>query len=158
MFWLVSGKGRGWPFCPHDEWAWLTGHFSLLLFFSPSFPPFFPHPPPPASHSLQPKATICFFQLGAWRRILPGDRFIVVGTRLKCLKPSVTPGVPLPGRRDWSAIYICWGPSKGQLLYISTTGDSVCISQKIALTTLSSWKARIFSFLKTYLDFFLDVS
>lgn len=77
---------------------------------------------------------------------------------VKRLKLLVTPEVLLLGRWDWSAIYICWGPSKGHLLYISTTGDSVCISQKIALTTLSSWKARIFSFLKTYLDFFLDVS
>lgn len=31
MFWLVSGKGRRRPFCPDDEWAGLTGHFSLAL-------------------------------------------------------------------------------------------------------------------------------
>lgn len=31
MFWLVSGKGRRRPFCPDDEWAGLTGHFSLPL-------------------------------------------------------------------------------------------------------------------------------
>lgn len=41
MFWLVSGKGRRRPFCPDDEWAGLTGHFSLplSLSFSPSLFP-----------------------------------------------------------------------------------------------------------------------
>lgn len=66
---------------------------------------------------------------------------------VKDFKPSVMPEDPLPGRQDGSTIYICWGPSKGQLPYISATWD--CISQKIAFTSLSSWKARIFSFFKT---------
>lgn len=83
MFWPVSGKGRRRPFCPDDEWAGLTGHFSLPLPLSLSFSRYL-HPVLfllPLHHPLQREATICFLRLGARRRIPPGDRFIGIGTR-----------------------------------------------------------------------------
>lgn len=83
MFWLVSGKGRRRPFCPDDEWAGLTGHFSLPLSLSLSFPrslrPFLFLLP--LHHPLRLEATICSLRPGARRRIPPGDRFIGIGTR-----------------------------------------------------------------------------
>lgn len=147
MFWLVSGKGQKRPFCPNDKWAGLAGHFSLPLSFTLilSFPPSTPLPPtfslpfPTQSHNLFPP--ICGQEMDSTRWQIYCHRHEV-----KRLKLLVTPRDPLLGRWYWSTIYICWGPSKGQHLYISATGDSVRISQKIALGSLSSWKDRIFSF------------
>lgn len=114
MFWLVSGKGRRRPFCPDDEWVGLTGHFSLALSYTLflSFPPSSRLPPasPPPSN---PKPQ---FVSSDWGPADGSTRWQIYRHRheVKRLKPSVTPKDPLPGRQDWSAIYICWGPIKGQ--------------------------------------------
>lgn len=161
-FWLVSRKGRRRPFCPDDEWTRLTGHFSLTLtlfhslsllpcvLFSGSCLSSTPHPPSlTQSHNLLPQTRDQETDSTGWQIYWHQHE-------VKHLKPSVTPEDPLPERQDWSTIYIYWGPTKGQLLYISATWD--CISQKIAHTSLSSWKARIILFFKTCVDFFHNVS
>lgn len=126
MFWRVSRKGQRWPFGPDDEWAGLTGHLSLASFtlvpwirLSCSSSLFCKPPSPARSHSLPPSTG---------GRETDSARWQIYWHRhgVKHLKHSVTLEDPLPGRQDWSAIYICWGSCKVQLLYISLT--LACIS------------------------------
>lgn len=64
---------------------------------------------------------------------------------------------PTAGRGGWSTIYIRWGPTKGQLAYVSATRQYF-FTESLPLPP-SSWKAAIFSFLlKHFWTFGLDVS
>lgn len=139
MFQLVSRKTWRQPFCLDDKWVQLTGHFSFLLFYSlfsfhpfllPSFLHSFLLPLSPLTNQ---KPQFVPPDCG------PGDGFHQV-TDLSASARGKTPQTLGNSRRPTagemrSVIYICWGSSKGQLTYISTTGDSVCMSQKIALTS-----------------------
>lgn len=66
----------------------------------------------------------------------------------------------MPGGDEIEAPFISAGvPVKGSSAPIYLLNRGLCLHfSEMAHTSLSSWKARIFSFLKTYLDFFLDVS
>lgn len=106
----------------------------LSTFFLPSFPPsFLPSfcpslPSPTKSHNLFPRT------VGPETDSTRGQIYLHQH-EVKHLKHLVTVAGPCTAGEMRSVIYICWGSSKGQLTYISTTGDSVCMSQKIALTS-----------------------
>lgn len=110
MFWLVSEKGQRRPFCPDDEWAGLTGHFSfspsLSLSHCLSFLPSILSTSssisihlPTRSHNLFPPT---------WGPETDSTRWQIYRRRheVKRLKLSVTPGDPLPGGGEIEAPFI----------------------------------------------------
>lgn len=152
MFWLVSGKGGRRPFYPDDEWAVLTGHFSLtpsfsLFIFSIVLPPFCLSTTPP-----QPEATICF--LLQW----PGDGFHLV-TDLVALARGKTPqtfsNTKRPTTRETRLklhLYLLGSQNSSAPIYLSYR--SLHFSGNYFSVHLES----LFLFFQTYLDFFHDVS
>lgn len=154
MFWLVSGKGGRRPFYPDDEWAMLTGHFSLtpslslsvLLILSVVLSPFCLSTTPP-----QPEATICFLLQG------PGDGFHLV-TDLVALVRGKTPQTFSNIRRPTSRetrlklhLYLLGSQNGAAPIYLYTSPHFSGNYSSVHLESL-------FLFFQPYLKFFHDVS
>lgn len=154
MFWLVSGKWGRRPFYPDDEWAMLTGHFSLtplsfslVFLFSAlsSLPSASPLPLP----NLKPQ----FASLQAL-----GDGFHLV-TDLVASARGKTPQTFSNTRRPTTRetrlklhLYLLGSQNRAAPIYLSST--SLHFSGNYFSVHLES----LFLFVQPYLDFFHDVS
>lgn len=154
MFWLVSGKGEKRPFYPDDEWAMLTGHFSLtpslslcsthsqhshLSFCFSTTPP-------------QPEATICFLLQG------PGDGFhqvtdLVASARGKTSQTFSNTRRPTTRKTRLKLhLYLLGSQNRPAPIYLSYT--SLHFSGNYFSVHLES---LFFLLFRPFMDFFYDV-